>query len=87
MAATIRLVRVGKRNRPFFRIVAVSKEKDGRGDVLEILGHYDPIGKELSVDVKEERLQYWFGVGAKPSPRVKSILRKKGIFIPLNVEK
>lgn len=87
MAATIRLVRIGKRNRPFFRIVAVSKEKDGKGDVLEILGHYDPIGKGLSVDVKEERLQYWFSVGAKPSPTVRSILKKKGIFIPFNVDK
>jgi len=87
MAAKIRLVRTGKRNRPFFRIVAVSKEKDGRGDVLEVLGHYDPLSEKLSVDVKEERLQYWFSVGAKPSPTVKSILKKKGIFIPSNVDK
>ncbi|HPP30106.1 MAG TPA: 30S ribosomal protein S16 [bacterium] len=87
MAATIRLVRTGKRNRPFFRIVAVSKEKDGRGDVLEVLGHYDPLPKELSVEVKDERLQYWFSKGAKPSPTVKSILKKKGIVIPPNVDK
>ncbi|MDD3725763.1 MAG: 30S ribosomal protein S16 [Candidatus Ratteibacteria bacterium] len=87
MAATIRLVRIGKKNRPFFRIVAVSKEKDGRGDVLEILGHYDPLPENITVDVKEERLQYWFGVGAKPSPTVKSILKKKGILIPPNVDK
>jgi len=87
MAATIRLVRTGKRNRPFFRIVAVSKEKDGRGDVLEVLGYYNPLPKDLTVDVKEERLQYWFSVGAKPSPTVRSILKKKGIFIPANVDK
>lgn len=87
MAATIRLVRRGKRNRPFFRIVAISKEKDGRGDVLEILGHYDPLPEELALDVKEDRLQYWFSVGAKPSPTVKSLLKKKGILIPPNVDK
>ncbi|MGI6596186.1 MAG: 30S ribosomal protein S16 [Elusimicrobia bacterium] len=87
MATKIRLVRIGKRNRPFFRIVAVSKEKDGRGDVLEILGHYDPLPKELTLEVKEDRLQYWFGVGAKPSPTVKSILKKKGVLIPPNVDK
>jgi len=87
MAATIRLVRTGKRNRPFFRIVAVSKEKDGRGDVLEVLGYYNPLPNDLTVDVKEERLQYWFSVGAKPSPTVRAILKKKGIFIPANVDK
>ncbi|MCM8777193.1 MAG: 30S ribosomal protein S16 [Candidatus Omnitrophica bacterium] len=87
MAATIRLVRTGKKNKPFFRIVAVSKEQDGRGDVLEILGWYDPLPRNLSLEVKEDRLKYWFGVGAKPSPTVKSILKKKGIFVPVNVDK
>ena len=85
MAATIRLVRTGKKNRPFFRIVAVSKEKDGKGNVLEILGHYDPLPQELAVEVKEDRIQYWFGVGAKPSETVKSLLKKKGVLIPPNV--
>jgi small subunit ribosomal protein S16 len=87
MSATIRLVRKGKKNRPFFRIVAISKKKDGRGDVLEILGHYDPIPKEKIIEIKEDRVQYWFSVGAKPSPTVKSLMKKKGIFIPANVDK
>lgn len=86
MAATIRLVRKGKRNRPFFRLVAVSKEKDGRGSVLEILGHYDPLPEKTAVEVKEDRLQYWFSVGAKPSATVKSLLKKKGVLIPPNVD-
>lgn len=85
MPATIRLVRKGKRNKPFFRIVAVSKEKDGRGNVLEILGHYDPIPKETTVEINEDRIQYWFSVGAKPSATVKSLLEKKGVLIPPNI--
>jgi len=84
MAATIRLVRRGKKNRPYFRLVAVSKEKDGRGNVLEVLGHYDPLPKEAVLDVKEDRLQYWFGVGARPSATVRSLLKKKGVLIPPN---
>lgn len=87
MSATIRLVRKGKRNRPFFRIVAVSKEKDGRGNVLETLGHYDPIPAEKRIEIKEDRVQYWFSVGAKPSATVKSLMKKKGIMIPQNVDK
>jgi len=81
------LVRKGKKNKPFFRIVAVSKEKDGRGDVLETLGHYDPLPDPAIVEVKEERVLYWLGVGAKPTETVMSILKKKGIPIPPNLIK
>lgn len=87
MSATIRLVRKGKRNRPFFRIVAVSKEKDGRGNVLENLGHYDPLPENKIIEINEERVQYWFSVGAKPSETVKSLMKKKGVFVPPNVDK
>lgn len=84
MPATIRLVRKGKKNQPFFRIVAVSKEKDGRGDVLEKLGHYNPLPDPALVEINEERVLYWLGVGAKPSETVRSLLKKKGIAIPAN---
>jgi len=87
MAARIRLVRKGKKNKPFFRIVAIDKKKDGRGDVLEILGHYDPLPDPALVEVKEERVLYWLGVGAKPTETVMSILRKKGISVPPNLRK
>ena len=82
MATKIRLVRKGKRNKPFFRIVAVSKEKDGRGEVLEVLGHYDPVPDPAIIEVKDARVQYWLGTGAQPSDTVKSILKKKGISLP-----
>lgn len=87
MAIRIRLVRMGRRNRPFFRIVAVDSKKDGRGDVKEILGYYDPIADPEIVEIKEERITYWFEKGAKPTPTVKSLCKKKGIYIPPNVDK
>ncbi|MCM8766731.1 MAG: 30S ribosomal protein S16 [Candidatus Omnitrophica bacterium] len=80
MATKIRLVRKGKRNRPFFRVIAVSDEKDGRGDVLEVLGYYDPLPDPAIFQVKEDRVKYWLSVGAKPSPTVESFLKKKGII-------
>jgi small subunit ribosomal protein S16 len=80
MATKIRLVRKGKRNRPFFRVVAVSDEKDGRGDVLEILGYYDPLPDPAIFEVKEDRVRYWLSVGAKPSQTVEAFLKKKGII-------
>ncbi|HOV22370.1 MAG TPA: 30S ribosomal protein S16 [Candidatus Ratteibacteria bacterium] len=87
MAIRIRLVRTGKKNKAFFRIVAVDRKKDGRGDVKEILGHYDPLGDPEIVEIKEERISYWFEKGAIPTQTVKSLCKKKGIFIPPNVDK
>ena len=87
MAIRIRLVRTGKRNRPFFRIVAVDRKKDGKGDVKEILGYYDPLPDPEIIEIKEDRISYWFGKGAIPTDTVKSLCRKKGIFIPPNVDK
>jgi len=79
MAVTIRLVRKGRNNRPFYRIVAVDRRKDGRGDVLEVLGSYDPLPNPAKVELKDERVAYWLSVGAQPSGTVASILRKRGI--------
>jgi len=79
MAVCIRLVRTGRNNRPFYRIVAVDKRKDGRGDVLEVLGSYDPLPHPAKVQLKDERVTYWLGVGAQPSATVASLLKKRGI--------
>jgi len=82
MAVKIRLVRKGKRNKPFYRIIAVSDEKDGRGQVLENLGYYDPLPEQSVVEFKDQRMAYWLSVGARPSPTVRSLLKKKGILPP-----
>ncbi|MCL5409112.1 MAG: 30S ribosomal protein S16 [Candidatus Omnitrophica bacterium] len=80
MAAKIRLVRKGKKNRPFYRIIVVSDEKDGRGDVIEILGHYDPLKEPAEFQIKPERLHYWLKTGAQPSETVKSFIRKNNLI-------
>ncbi len=81
MAVRIRLKRMGRKNRAFFRICAfdVREERDGRS--IEQLGTYDPMEKEESkkVVLKKERIEYWLSVGAKPSETVGSILKKNKI--------
>ncbi len=76
MATKIRLVRKGKKNRPFYRIIVVSDEKDGRGNVIETLGYYDPLKEPAQFEVKSERLQYWLKLGAQPSNTIKSFIKK-----------
>ncbi len=87
MAVRIRLKRMGRRHRPFYRMVAIDQRKQRDGREIEELGYYDPINKdsEKQVSLKQDRIEYWLSVGAKPSETAHSILRRSGIVsIPFN---
>lgn len=81
MAVRIRLKRTGRKNRPFYRVVAVDRRRPRDSKVLEELGYYDPINKDLEkqVSLVSDRIKYWLGVGAQPSETVHSILRRNGV--------
>jgi len=80
----IRLKRFGRRNRPFYRIVAIDSRFRRDGRAIEELGYYDPLEKDESKQVKinAERVQYWLSVGAQPSETVESLLRRCGVPVP-----
>lgn len=75
---TIRLSRIGKKKKPFYRLIISEKTKDPYGRALEILGAYDPFSKELTV--KKERIEYWLKNGAGMSPTVNNLLLEKEII-------
>ena len=76
---TIRLIRIGKKNQPFFRVVVTDKKNPPKGGrFLEIIGFYNPLTKENNL--KKERLEHWLSVGAQPSDRVRNMLIKQGII-------
>ena len=81
MAVRIRLKKIGRKNRPFYRIVAADARAKRGGKVLETLGHYDPLAPDENkqLAVKRDRIQYWLGVGAQPSQTVASILKRAGV--------
>lgn len=81
MAVKIRLKKMGRKGRPFFRIVAIDSRAKRDGKELEVLGHYDPLvaDKEKQVAIERDRVQHWLSVGAQPSDTVASMLRKAGI--------
>lgn len=78
MAVRIRMKKLGRKHRQFFRIVAIDGRQPRDGRVLEELGSYDPMIKNTDdrVTLKPERIKYWLGVGAKPSERVSTLLKK-----------
>ena len=77
MAVRIRMFQMGRKNRKFFRIVAIDHKQPRDGKALEILGTYDPfVDGEKSVTLVPSRIKYWQSVGAKASEHVEAILRK-----------
>ncbi len=80
MAVRIRMKKMGRKHRPFFRICATDARAPRDGRVIEELGTYDPLIPETDarVTLNIERLQYWLGVGAKPSDNVAVLIKKYG---------
>ena len=76
MAVVIRLMRMGRKNRPSYRLVATDSRTRRDGRSLEIIGNYDPLENPSKISVKEDRALYWLLKGAKPSETAKSILKK-----------
>jgi small subunit ribosomal protein S16 len=80
VAVRIRMKMMGRKHRPFFRICAVDSRNPRDGRVLEELGTYDPMVSDTDARalLKAERIVYWLGVGAQPSQRVKTLIKKYG---------
>jgi len=79
MSVRIRLTRKGTKKKPFYRIVAADIENPRDGRFLELLGTYNPMVEPAAITLKEDRIKYWLGEGAKPSTTVQSILKRQGV--------
>lgn len=77
----IRLKRMGRKNRPFYRIGIFDVHEERDGEAIEEVGHYDPLEKDESKRevLKKERIEYWLSVGAKPTESAAAILKRHGI--------
>ena len=81
MAVRLRLKRLGRRHRSFFRLNAMDSRSPRNGRVIEQLGWYDPNAKEPTkrVSLDRERIEYWLNEGAQPSDTVRDLLKRQGI--------
>ncbi len=79
MATKIRLKRIGRRNRPFYRMVAMDSRNRRDGAAIEELGWYNPIDSNHSYDLKDERILHWLGEGAQLTNAAKKLLRRAGL--------
>ena len=72
----IRLARIGARKQPYYRIVAIEKDRARNGRSIEVVGTYNPRTSPATVNLKHERIAYWRSVGAQFTPSVAKLVAK-----------
>lgn len=78
MAVSIRLMKIGKKNYPTYRIIAIDKRKKRNSRYIEKIGVYNPHTNPYTLKINQERLDYWLTKGAQLSEGLKKLLSKKG---------
>jgi small subunit ribosomal protein S16 len=77
---TIRLRRTGKTKQPSYRLVIADSRSPRDGKFIEVVGHYLPIRRPKVLEVKQDRVRYWLGVGAQPSDTVVRLLKQVSVL-------
>jgi small subunit ribosomal protein S16 len=79
----IRLMRMGSKRNPHYRIVVVDSRKKRSADYIEQLGYYDPRETtETPLKLDAERAAHWLGVGAQPTETVVRLFEQQGVEVP-----
>ncbi|MEN8200755.1 MAG: 30S ribosomal protein S16 [Thermodesulfobacteriota bacterium] len=76
MAVRIRLTRLGRKKKPFYRIVVADSESKRDGKFLDVVGTYDPLQNPEAIKIDNAKLEDWMGRGALPTTTVKSLIKK-----------
>lgn len=79
----IRMMRMGAKKNPHYRLVVVDARVKRSGDYIEALGHYDPREKsDHAFSLNAERATHWLAQGAQPTETAVRLLEKAGVVVP-----
>ncbi|MFQ6068903.1 MAG: 30S ribosomal protein S16 [Candidatus Aminicenantales bacterium] len=73
---SIRLMRIGGKKKPFYRVIAVDSRKPRESKAKDILGYYNPLTEPPEIKIDTEKVKFWLERGAKTSKTVQSLLDK-----------
>src|SRR5690242_16726587 len=76
----IRLMRVGAKGAPSYRVVVADARSPRDGRIIENIGWYNPLTEPSTIQIDGDRAKYWISVGAQPSDPVRSLLSRAGIL-------
>lgn len=80
MAVKLRLMRMGAKKKPFYRVVAADSRTKRDGKYIELVGTYNPVTEPAEVKINEEVALKWLSQGAIPTDTVRSLFSKQGIM-------
>ncbi len=78
----IRLMRIGTKKKPFYRVVAVDERKKRTGSYIESVGTYNPLTQPKEINLKQDRIDYWLKQGAQASVGFLRIIGKAPQKLP-----
>ena len=73
---TIRLMRLGAKKRPFYRIIVTDSRRPRESKAKDIIGYYDPLKEPPDINLDLEKANYWIDKGARTSKTVQSLIHK-----------
>lgn len=76
MAVTLRLLRLGKKGNPSYRIVAIDKRKKRNGTYVDVIGFYNPIANPPILTLDQKKIAEWLKKGALVSEGLRKLLKK-----------
>ncbi len=80
MSVKLRLMRVGKKKQPTYRIVAADSRSPRDGRFIEIVGTYAPRSEPSEINVQSDKALAWLSKGAQPTETVRKILEISGVW-------
>ncbi len=83
----IRLMRIGAKKKPFYRVVAVDERSKRTGAYIELLGTYNPLTEPKDIKLKQDRIDYWIKQGAQVSTGYLRVIGKAPQRLPRKPKK
>ena len=80
MAVKLRLKRMGSKQKPVYRIVAIDSHTKRDGEYIELVGTYNPLTEPKTVKINESIALKWLNNGAIPSDTVRNLLSDAGVM-------
>lgn len=74
----MRLMRMGDKKNPIYRVVVVDSRKAATGEYIECVGHYRPTCEPVELTIDNEKAKAWIAKGVQPTETVKNLLVKAG---------
>ena len=87
MAVKIRLMRVGKKKQPTYRVVVADSRSPRDGRIIETIGHYGPRQEPSYLDIDADRALDWLRKGAQPTEQAQKLLTVSGVWATFTAER